>query len=68
MCEPIGGTDDERIERVAAVETGSAGSGSRFAAVRALGEVRRPTLLSIAKSLTVFVGLVGLVIQVVVGL
>ena len=50
MREPIGGTDDERVERVAAVEAGSAGGGGRFAAVRALGEVRRPALLSIAES------------------
>jgi len=47
MREPIGGTDDKRVEGVATVEARSAGGG-RFGAVRALGEVSRPALLTTA--------------------
>ena len=65
--EPIGGTDDEGVEGVAAVEAGSVGGGSRFAAVWALGEVGGPAFLDIAERLTVFIRLVGLRVQVVVG-
>src|SRR5271156_3951204 len=57
MCEPIGGTDDERVEGVAAVEAGSAGNGW-IGGVGTFSEVVGPTLLS-ADGLTIFVTLVG---------
>src|SRR6202453_3604524 len=57
MREPIGGTDDERVEGVATVEAGSAGNGW-IDGVGTFSEVVGPTLFG-GDGLTIFVTLVG---------
>ena len=57
MREPIGCTDDERVEGVATVEAGSAGNGW-IDGVGTFSEVVGPTLLG-GDGLTIFVPLVG---------
>src|SRR5215469_16934140 len=59
MREPIGGTDDESIEGVAAVETGSAGNGW-LSGMWTFGEVVGPTPLGTTGGFTIFVTLVGI--------
>ena len=57
MREPIGGTDDERVEGVATVEAGSAGNGW-IDGVGTFSEVVGPTLFG-GDGLTILVTLVG---------
>ncbi len=55
--EPVGGTDDEGVERVPAVEADVVG---RRAVLRLPGEVTRPALLGAGERFLVLVDLVGI--------
>lgn len=66
MGEPVGGADDERVERVAAVEARAGGDG-RVDGMRPLGEVIRPARLGAVNGLAVFQRLVGVERGVIAG-